>query len=331
MRMLDLFSGIGGFSLAGSWAGMETAAFCEINEFCQKVLRKNFPGVPIYDDVFAVTREQLEKDGAISGDRTVELVCGGFPCQPFSVAGKQRGKEDDRHLWPEMFRIIQELRPTWVVGENVTGLIRLALDDVLADLESEGYTVRTFIIPASAVGAPHRRDRVWIVGYSDSVRCNHRRNYWEERQIHCDEEWYNQTACTDGKKLQSEFGEDGKTLADSNSTGQQKRHLATISKRSGFSSRGADQGRAERISQSGVCRMFNGLSTKLDGHRWPAGLGQEQYEWEPPRVATGIKHRKDRLQALGNSIVPQVAYQILKAIMEMEVEHHEPASGICTD
>jgi C-5 cytosine-specific DNA methylase len=127
VRVLDLFSGIGGFSLAARWAGMETVAFCEIDPFCQKVLKKNFPGVKIYDDIRTLTKEKLEKDGVIDDSRTVGLVCGGIPCQPFSLAGKQRGINDERYLWPEMYRIIRELRPPWVLIENVVGFVKLAL------------------------------------------------------------------------------------------------------------------------------------------------------------------------------------------------------------
>lgn len=168
--MLSLFSGIGGIDLAAQWAGIKTVAFCEIDHFCQKVLRKYWHDVPIIPDVRDITRERLEGEG-IGG---IDIVAGGFPCQPFSVAGKQRGKEDDRHLWPEMFRIIQEFRPAWVVGENVTGIIKLALDDVLFDLESAGYATQTFIIPACGVGAPHRRERVFIVAYAPGGKNNRR-------------------------------------------------------------------------------------------------------------------------------------------------------------
>jgi DNA (cytosine-5)-methyltransferase 1 len=170
MKVLDLFSGIGGFSLSAHWAGMTTAAFCEIDPFCQKVLNKNFPGVPIYDDVRMVTRQQLEKDGVIDDTRGFDIITGGPPCQSFSIAGKQRGQDDERHLWPEMFRIIQELQPSWIVVENVTGFIDLVLDDVLDDLESEGYATQSLVLPASAVGASHKRERIWIVAHSDSYR-----------------------------------------------------------------------------------------------------------------------------------------------------------------
>lgn len=156
MRVLDLFSGIGGFSLGLERAGMQTVAFCEIDPYCQAVLRKHWPEVPIYDDVRA-----LPPIGC------VDLVCGGFPCQPFSVAGKRLGAADDRHLWPAMLEVIQRERPTWVLGENVVGLVRMELDRVLSDLEAAGYACRAFTIPACAVGAPHRRNRIWIVAHSE--------------------------------------------------------------------------------------------------------------------------------------------------------------------
>ena len=160
MRVLDLFSGIGGFSLGLEAAGMETAAFCEREPFCQAVLRKHWPNTPIHSDI-------TELDG-YEYRGTVQLVCGGFPCQPFSVAGQQRGAEDDRALWPQMLRVICEVQPTWVIGENVTGIIAMELDTVLSDLEREGYACQTFVIPACAVDAQHRRDRVWIVAMADS-------------------------------------------------------------------------------------------------------------------------------------------------------------------
>lgn len=163
MKVLDLFSGIGGFSLALERAGMETVAFCEYDEKARLVLNKHWPNVPMYNDVRTLTGEQLEKDGITD----IGLICGGYPCQPFSVAGKREGQADDRHLWPEFFRLIKEIRPTWVIAENVAGHINMGLEDVLADLESEGYQCQTFLIGACAVGAIHRRLRIWILAYSD--------------------------------------------------------------------------------------------------------------------------------------------------------------------
>lgn len=158
MRVLDLFSGIGGFSLGLERAGMRTVAFCEIEPYCRAVLRKHWPGVPIYDDIRTLTADRLANDGI-----GVDVICGGFPCQPFSQAGKRLGQEDHRFLWPEYLRLIEELRPTWVIGENVVGLINMGLDSIIDDLEGIGYPSRTFDIPACAVGAPHERRRVWIV------------------------------------------------------------------------------------------------------------------------------------------------------------------------
>jgi DNA (cytosine-5)-methyltransferase 1 len=168
LKVLDLFSGIGGFSLGLERAGMETVAFCEIEEYPGKVLNKHWPDVPIYNDIKTLTKERLNEDGI----KDIELICGGFPCQPFSTAGNQLAEEDHRHLWPEMLRVITELKPNWVIGENVPGIIGLGLDSVLASLEAEGYSTRTFIIPACAVNAPHRRDRVWIVGNAKDVHSN---------------------------------------------------------------------------------------------------------------------------------------------------------------
>lgn len=159
MKVLDLFSGIGGFSLGLERAGMETVAFCEQDNFCQKILKKHWPKIPIYNDV-----RSLNYEGR------VDLICGGYPCQPESVAGNRKGKEDDRWLWPFMFSIIKKHKPNWVIGENVAGHISMGLDTVINDLESEGYTTRSFVIPACAVNAKHRRDRVWVLAYSSSKR-----------------------------------------------------------------------------------------------------------------------------------------------------------------
>ncbi len=163
LRMLDLFSGIGGFSYAGEKlvGGYETVAFCEYDKHAQKVLRKHWPDTEIIDDV----RELANDADRFRG--LVDIVVGGYPCQPFSLAGVRRGDKDDRHLWPEMLRIIQAVRPTWVIGENVAGHISMGLDEVLSDLENQGYQARCFVIPAVAADAYHRRDRCWIIAYAD--------------------------------------------------------------------------------------------------------------------------------------------------------------------
>lgn len=185
---IDIFSGIGGFSLAAGWAGFRTIAFCEIDRFCQEVLKDRFGAVAdtgISRCSHRVSRQEQEKGSGERGNHIEEypilvpdirafdgarfrgatLLTGGFPCQPFSCAGKRKGKEDNRHLWPEMLRVISEARPTWVLGENVAGIINMELEQVCLDLEGEGYEVQPVIIPACAVNAPHRRDRVWIIAH----------------------------------------------------------------------------------------------------------------------------------------------------------------------
>ena len=159
MRFGSLFAGIGGLDLGLERAGMECAWQVEIDEFCQKVLTKHWPHVPKFGDIRDVGRKNLEK---------VDLIAGGFPCQPYSNAGKQKGTADDRHLWPEMFRVIQELRPTWVLGENVPGIIKIFLDQAIADLEGEGYTCEPFVLPAVGFDADHQRHRLFVIAYDES-------------------------------------------------------------------------------------------------------------------------------------------------------------------
>lgn len=167
MRHLGLFEGIGGFSLAARWMGWETVAWVEINPFCQKVLYKNFPEAKGYGDI--------KEFNGTPYRGTIDIVTGGFPCQPFSSSGKRKGNSDDRHLWPQMFRVVRDIKPRVVVAENVYGLLTwssgMVLEQVHTDLESEGYQVQSFIIPACALNAPHRRDRIWIVAHANGEHC----------------------------------------------------------------------------------------------------------------------------------------------------------------
>lgn len=158
---LDLFSGIGGFALAAKRHGMKTVAFCEIDPWARRVLNKNFPSVPIHEDVRQLSGKQYEG---------ITLLTAGYPCQPFSRAGKQRGTEDDRHLWPEVLRITKQARPSWCLFENVTDHEYMGLDEVLADLERSGYQGRPLIIPAAAVQSNHARERLWIIAYDERTR-----------------------------------------------------------------------------------------------------------------------------------------------------------------
>lgn len=161
MNALSLFSGIGGLDIAAEWAGFRTVAFCERDKFCKSVLAARWPGVRIFDDVRTITTDELPR---------IDIVFGGYPCQPFSQAGRKRAEADERHLWPAMRRVVQTLRPTWVVGENVKGHIARGLDGVIDDLEADGYAWRAFCLPALAVAAPHFRERVFVVAHTKRLR-----------------------------------------------------------------------------------------------------------------------------------------------------------------
>jgi len=273
MRHLDLFSGIGGFALAASrvWNDHQVVSFCDIEPFAQKVLKKHWSDVPCHDDI---------KTMKGSDYANIDLLTGGFPCQPFSQAGQRRGSEDDRHLWPEMLRIIREAKPRWIVGENVRGLTNwndgVVFDEVLSDLEAEGYSVQSFLIPACAVDAPHRRDRVWIVAnarHSESQGWNKPETYNER----CD-------------GTRSEAGREPSPSCDDVPYSE--------------SSTCNDENNGSKRSQKIQEKRFN-------GNPW-------RVEPKVGRVAHGVRNRVDRLRGLGNAIVPQVAEMIFRAIRESE-------------
>ena len=211
IKHLDFCSGIGGWAIAFRELGINTIAFCEIEKYPRQVLQKNFPNIPIFNDLKELTYEDIKKRTGVDG---IDILTCSYPCQPFSVAGKQKGEEDPRHLWPDTFRIVQECRPTWFVGENVSGHIKLGLDTVLQDLASEGYDTRTFIIPASSVGAWHKRERLWVIGYkavsdTDNSRDRASRHKADQEQPQTDQGWQ--------KQSQLEFGGHSENVSDTES------------------------------------------------------------------------------------------------------------------
>jgi len=188
MRHGSLFSGIGGFDLAAEWMGWQNIFHCEIGEFPRKILKHHFPNSICYEDI--------KKTDFTKHRGEIDIISGGFPCQPYSNAGKRRGKEDDRHLWPEMLRVIREIQPRFVVGENVAGLLSwnngMVFHEIITDLENEGYETQAFLIPACATNAPHRRDRIWFVAHSNNARTNERMQFNGERKEN-DEQWRGQS------------------------------------------------------------------------------------------------------------------------------------------
>ncbi len=316
--------------MAAEWAGFTTVGQVEWADYPTKVLEKHWPNVPRWRDIRELTYDKFVER---TGLRTVDLISGGFPCQPFSVAGKQKGKRDDRYLWPEMLRVIREIKPTWVLGENVPGILRIAGKTVCEDLEREGYAVTVFNFEAAAVGAPHRRDRVFFVAHSTSLQCDtrakkqrilrtvqkNRREYdYSYRPSETRGEIVADTSNErlerwDGEVLsectgQFIIGKGGSYVADTNRDGTQR------DKSENWQRCGVEQGsqglRGNGQLEPNVGGMANGIPCWLDGY-W-------RVEPDIPRVATGIKNRVDRLKCLGNAVVPQQVYPILKAIAEIE-------------
>jgi len=295
IKHLDLFSGIGGFALAAHWAGFETVAFCEIETYCRQVLKKHWPSTPIHEDIRGLDGTEYA---------AIDLITGGYPCQPFSLAGARKGEDDYRHLWPQMLRIITQARPTWVVAENVTGHITMGLDQVLTNLESEGYAARPVVIPACAIDAPHRRDRVWIVAHSKSSHDGF-------------------SYASEIKRQEQKPGNSGSqnTVADTDSgnarrecTGQETggnidKHVAPPRPMANANDTRPQEREVFAGGQSQARPTQPGQAFKRND-RWPTepGVG---------RVAHGVPCRVDRIKGLGNAIVPQVAFQILKPIAKL--------------
>jgi len=277
----SLFNGIGGFQLAAQWMGWENIFHCEIDEFCNKVVKQHFPNSIQYGDIKTT-------DFSIHRGR-VDVLTGGFPCQPYSVAGKRKGDQDDRHLWPEMLRAVREISPSGIVGENVRGLTNwnggLVFDEVQADLEAEGYEVLPFLLPACGVGAPHRRDRIWFIAYSD--KSNDSRTSRENEgkgKAEGVSQWNKMELSSESNNIWS--------ASNSNSIGQQ----------------GGDKGvqEAQEARYDTANSSFRELRPSRFGDSLPT-----------PRIFRsndGLSNGVDRVKALGNAIVPQVAYQLFKTI-----------------
>jgi DNA (cytosine-5)-methyltransferase 1 len=322
-----LFSGIGGFDLAAEWMGWQNKFHCEWNEFGQKILKHYWPGAELFTDI---TKSDFKKYA-----NTIDVLTGGFPCQPYSAAGKRLGKEDERHLWPEMLRAIREVAPRYVVGENVRGLTNwnggMVFDEVCADLENLGYQVAPYLIPACGVNAPHRRERVWFIAYCDitptEYKISARGNMLTgqscdgnatdtnsirqheckcEHEEHAGERWINALDDINANV-------DGGNATDTNSNGQQGRACASCN----------DTQRWEEQNRCAEEHAFNGGRT-LHAKNW------QNFPTQPPICGgndgipsqldgiTFPKWRNESIKAYGNAVVPQVVYQIFKAIQEHE-------------
>ena len=300
MKHLDLFSGIGGFALAARWAGFETIGFCEIDKYCQKVLKKNFPDVPIYEDVTKLKGNQF---------KDIFLITGGFPCQDISLAGKGAGIEGKKSgLWSELFRIIGEVRPKFALIENVPALTIRGGTRVIADLTSIGYDTEWQIVGADDVGAPHRRKRIWIVAYSNGLqRLDLRRQESEQSQKEFE-----------GVSFRSDSSRDNVANSNSGFSDRKEKEICTGRDSSDNGSQEVPNSTNER------CRLRSIFGRNENRRRSSSNAlqpGEGRFkEWavEPAicRVVDGLPNRVDRLRGLGNAIVPQVAYEIMKGIYD---------------
>lgn len=301
MKHGSLFSGIGGFDLASEWMGWENVFHCEWNEFGKKVLKYYWPNSESFDDIIKTDFTKYENK--------IDILTGGFPCQPYSMAGKRLGKDDDRHLWPEMLRAIREIKPRWIVGENVLGIVNwnggLVFDEVQADLEGEGYEVQPYILPAVSVGAPHRRDRVWFVAYSNGSKQanNGRANNQEKAEI-----WGNEKSDVLGELLSNGNASNTHVIKNTNGFGQKRRLHERKPKdaiQQQFSKSNARYNKWNTWqnfpTEYPICSGNDGISQRLDGVTFP-------------------KWRAESIKGYGNAVVPQVVYQIFKTIEAYENE-----------
>ena len=316
LKVLDLFSGIGGFSLGLHSTGIfDTVKFVEIDKFCQKVLNKNFPGIPIEEDIKNVKGQEFEAD----------VITGGFPCQPFSVAGKQKGTNDNRYLWPEMLRLIKEIKPEFVIGENVQGLINLqngmVLRQVQDDLESEGFEVQCFLIPASGLGAWHKRNRVWIMGHS-----KHNGLLASEKRSRNDEDVSNSTSLGPRECRDSDRKEGSEDCSSTQSDGKRSNVSNTISKLSNGCSGTTRDSKTEFIRlECNEGWHWNQVRSETERcSEQSKSTNQTWWQIEsdlcgvPDGISYGLdKDRVNRIKSLGNAIVPQCARIIGLAIKKV--------------
>ena len=329
MLHIDLFSGIGGFAIAADrvWHGIEHV-FVEYDQFCQAILRKHYPNSTIHGDIrtFIADTEREGREGELrdtegqhrlrGGSREDEkpfLVTGGFPCQPFSHAGRRKGTSDDRYLWPEMFRVIQLYRPTWVIAENVRGLVTwnygMVLETVCTDLENEGYEVQPFIIPACAVGAPHRRDRVWIIAHTTDYGQRGEKQGINGTSDSISQEYRTQDSTTRELERTDSDGEIVQLVTDTRRERRSARASENVRpagkepEQQNSSNSGFGWNRDWREVALATCYdgVDDGLPRQMDGV-----------------TISGARHRKERLKACGNAIVPQVAEQIMIAMRDCE-------------
>lgn len=301
MRFGSLFAGIGGIDLGFERAGLECAWQVEIDPFCNRVLERHWPDVPRWGDIKEIDWRNVERP---------DLIAGGFPCQPVSAAGRQRAQADERWLWPEFARCLRELRPRWVVIENVPALLTAdggrPAQEVFGDLSALGFDARWGVLPASAFGAPHLRKRLYIVAHANGQRRPQR----PER---------NGQPLEPG--LEAPFGDDAvrrhPVVAHAQRPGLEEPELQQTGRQRQAAQRGGDQ-RWAGPAQPGLGRGVDGLPAGLDGHCWPARPREPQHEWEPPRTALGVRDRPARLTALGNAVVPQVAEWLGRNILAVE-------------
>ena len=330
LRHFDVCSGIGGFSLGFRWAALsEPVAFCEIDPYCQKVLAKNFPNIPIFNDVKELVNDRPESTRTIPDH---DILTSGYPCQPFSVAGQRRGEEDERNIWRFVFEIVKRKHPTWCVFENVYGHIAMGLDKVLNEMESEGYSTQTFVVPACSLNAPHKRDRLWIVGNSEhdgSLASKIRRG--NEETSRGASQGQNQAEQSSGTSRRKDNG----TLADTKIDGSQgfdKRSPTISTEGDEVTDIGTKGSRDKNVADTKCMGRESRTSVREElarkeshgqsDNRSTDGSAQERarswWDVEPNvgRVAYGIPSRVDRLRGLGNAIVPQIAMQIGLSIKE---------------